>query len=83
MDVPKEKITTTTVAGTLVTEENPSWKYTLGGTNLSEFGIMEAASGFSYTDIEAIIEDWWDSPVYEMQVPEGSKLEVIRLIIGD
>lgn len=74
----KEVITTLSIGGTEITPENPAWKYTLGGTELSEFGTMEIGGGTSYTDKTAIIEDWWDSPVYKLQLLPGTKFEVVK-----
>lgn len=73
-----EKIETPIVAGTATGENNPSWSYTLGGTEQSEFGILDPGGGSDYTDLTAIIEAEWLSPVYKMRVPPGTKLKIIR-----
>lgn len=54
-------------------EDNPPWKYTLGGTKFSEFGTMETGGGSDYTNAVAYINDWWDSPVYRLNLPVGCK----------
>jgi hypothetical protein len=74
----KEVITTPIIGGAETSAENPSWSYTLGGTEFSEFGILIPGGGSSYTDIVATIIEEWQSPVYRMNVPVGAKLKVIQ-----
>lgn len=73
----REVITTTKVGGVEITEENPSWSYTLGGTEFSEFGTLIPGGGSGYTDVTAYIDAEWQSPVYRMTVPVGAKLDVV------
>lgn len=69
-----EEITTTIVGGDPITDENPSWSYTLGNSPLSEFGILVPGGGESVINT---VEADWMSPIYKMRVPVGTKLNVI------
>jgi len=72
-----EKIETLIINGQPVTDENPSWKYTIGGQESSEFGTYEVGSGEGATTNAGIIEDWWDSPVYRISIPQGSRWHIV------
>lgn len=59
---------------------NPSWMRVLGGAApTSEFGTMiqGGGSGVAVPGIPAIIEAFWQSPVYEYSLPSGCRLHVV------
>ena len=74
----KETIETPIIEGRPTGPDNPSWSHTIGGTEFSEFGTMELGGGTDYTNLTAIIEDWWDSPVYTFSLPAKCRLRVIK-----
>lgn len=73
----KEVITTPIIGGAPTGDDNPSWSYTIGATDKSEFGILVPGGGSDYTDVEATIIAEWQSPVYRMNVPTGTKLHIV------
>lgn len=73
----KEKITSFIINGEAINNLNPAWKYTVGGTELSEFGITIPGGGGDYVDQELNINVDWQSTIYNMKVPVGTKLKVV------
>lgn len=61
----------------LLADANGAWKHTIGGTTVSEAGGMEIGGGNNFTDQGGIVSDWWDSPVYNMDIPVGAELEIL------
>lgn len=73
----QETITTHVVDGQQITEENPSWKYTVGGTPLSEFGTLIPGGGGDYTNLTATIITRWEGPVYIENVQPGETWHIL------
>lgn len=73
----KDIFVTTIINGQEVTEENPAWKFTLGGGEFSEQGIFIPGGGSSYSDAIAIIEGFFETTIYISDFPVGAKQDII------
>lgn len=73
----KDLFVTTIVNGQTITEENPAWKFTLGGGKLSEQGNFIPGGGSDYSNAIAIIEGYFETTIYLSDFEVGAKQHVI------